>query len=119
MTKHLLEYLSKWPLVTFLIYDFISPPLISTTVFTLNYQDFDFDTTGMTGLDDSIFTEPIHTAKSTTKEDSKADVSYSFLDKFFDNPELKPILKTTIIREYENKKEAKSRVPDPFYDTRF
>jgi len=82
-------------------------------------QDFDFDTTGMTGLDDSIFTEPIQTAKSTTKEDSKANVSYSFLDKFFDNPELKPILKTTIIREYENKKEAKSRVPDPFYDTRF
>ena len=93
--------------------------LIYTTVFTLNYQDFDFDTTGMTGLDDSIFTEPIHTAKSTTKDDSKANASYSFLDKFFDNPELKPILKTTIIREYENKKEAKSRVPDPFYDTRF
>ena len=75
----------------------------------------------MTGLDNSIFIEPIQTAKDTTKEDSRANDSYSFLDKFFDNPELKPILKTktTIIREYENKKEAKGRVPDPFYDTRF
>jgi len=83
-------------------------------------QNFDFDTTGLTGLDNSIFTKPLHPSRNTTKEETgAANDSFSFLDKFFDDPTLQPILKTTNVRENGKKKEEKDKVPDPFYDTRF
>jgi len=60
-------------------------------------QNFNFDMPGLSGVDTSIFTEPLY--GSTTKNESGANESFSFLEKFFEDPTLKPILKTSIVRE--------------------
>jgi len=80
-------------------------------------QDFDFDSTGLTGLDASIFYEPVQTSKDQSKEESGANDSFSFLDKFFDDPTVHPVLKANF--DWEPGKKLTAPLPDPFYDTRF